>query len=226
MTREVSRRTRVGRACACVSVLGVTATAAVWLYNAPEPRQHVECVLEQLPGYRIEYSVSKQYTKNLNRLETGPNIVVWEFTLPTPPKWRFWLDAHIMDRPLPALPWYPPVGVIIASAQRAQPDHASHYYTWTLASQPGLLIASGTSEEDKQLVVSGCAANWQVSKWTFKQAAYANRILRSYTLTIRPPHGPVQYTFYGSAEGAADQARLRSEMIAIRDSIEVIRPVK
>jgi hypothetical protein len=211
--------------CACGLLLLVIAVAgAIWLMRSSSvSRFRVVGPTDPLSGCRIEYSVSSHYTSG--SVPNPEGFVGNADYLPKPPqKWIAWVDAHLMHKSQAKSPMYlasegqiEVIGRQLNAKQTKSSDdfHSPTYYPVKTAQ------STMPTLEFKHLEVSGAAVTWYVTQ--FQGRGPGKHMFRSFTLFVHPLHVPISYTFHGFTEGEEDQAKLRAEMLAISDSIRIVK---
>ena len=223
-THQLRRGTRFGAAVGCLLIL----VAAIWAgsyWISSHSRYKVVGKTDPTTGYHIEYTVSSQYSKgpqDSSMPQQMPSVVEeWRYSRVPASRFTAWIRKHI--------PWItnaqPKPGIMF--------DPGFSQSTWrgpaeTHVDPEGFVtIGDGSapppSAINERTLSSGCPTTFTADDGTFTGGGGPTYKFRVYNITVRPRNQPITFVFMAFSNLTHEPNDLQNEMIAIRDSIRVVK---
>lgn len=205
------------RAMGVVVLLILVAACLIAYEVAAHSRYKVISKTDRISGYRVEYTVSSNYSESYNPIRAVPEFgESYEFARYPPPQALKWIYAHILHRPTSkaSLGFTPLVGMGPISYQGAgmleiMIDGQGYPYM-SFRTMKGVL--------ERHLLVCGCPATWYAIN-RHSSGASQFRLTRLY---VKTKDQPVCYLFEAT-DDLSDPTNVAAELMKIKDSIRIIK---
>jgi len=205
---------KVGVATVVVLLL-LFALCAVFYEAAQHSRFWVVGKIDPASGYRIQYSVSSHYHKSETsaRLEQAVFQESFIFGPEPSPRPLNWIHSHLPHAPSDKRNGSSMMQYTLTSIPKTyQID--SHGYPEVIAPTTRTSKATG----HQHTLVCGFPSTYTVFEVQGQDA-----LVRVDGLFIHPTDSSIIYAFYGDSSGDNENAEMKREMAAIRDSIRIVK---